>query len=206
MAQKAFYFQGERCTGCKTCQLACADYHDLTCEFWYRRVYEVCDGSWSQNSDGCWTADTYAYYTSVACNHCDNPACTKVCPTGAMHKDPDTGLVSVDADKCIGCGYCHMACPYNAPRVDREKGHSVKCNGCADRVAEGKLPICVEACPMHALDFGDVDDMRKKGDRAEFAPLPEASYTMPNLFATKPAGAKPCGAEGAKVMNLLEVM
>ncbi len=206
MTQKAFYFQGERCTGCKTCQLACADYHDLTCEFWYRRVYEVCDGSWKQDGDGCWSADTYAYYTSVACNHCDNPACTKVCPTGAMHKDADTGLVSVDADRCIGCGYCHMACPYNAPRVDREKGHSVKCNGCAERVAEGKLPICVEACPMHALDFGDVDDMSKKGDRAEFAPLPEASYTTPNLFATKPAGAKPCGAEGAKVMNHLEVM
>lgn len=53
----------------------------------------------------------------MSCNHCDDPACTKVCPTAAMHKDPETGLVSVDADKCIGCGYCHMACPYNAQNL-----------------------------------------------------------------------------------------
>ena len=206
MTQKAFFLHGQRCTGCKTCQLACADYHDLSKEFWYRRVYEVCDGSWKQDSDGCWTADTFAYYTSVACNHCDNPACTKVCPTTAMHKDPETGLVTVDADKCIGCGYCHMACPYNAPRVDREKGHSVKCDGCAERVAEGKMPICVEACPMHALEFGDVDEMKKKGEQADFAPLPEKKYTSPNLYATASKHAVPSGSEKGKVMNPLEVM
>ena len=206
MTQKAFFFHGQRCTGCKTCQLACADYHDLSKEFWYRRVYEVCNGEWKQDGDGCWTANTFAYYTSLACNHCDHPACTEVCPTTAMHKDPETGLVAVDEDKCIGCGYCHMACPYNAPRVDRAKGHSVKCNGCAERVAEGKLPICVEACPMHALDFGDVDEMKKKGEQASFAPLPDASYTSPNLFAVKPANALSADDKSGKIANTLEVM
>lgn len=205
MVQKAFFFHGERCTGCKTCQLACADYNDLSCDYWYRKVYEYCNGSWNKDSDGCWTADTFAYYTSVSCNHCDNPACVKVCPTTAMHKDAETGLVSVDANKCIGCGYCHMACPYNAPKVNREKGHSVKCDGCASRVAEGKLPICVEACPMHALDFGDVSAMKTKGERANFDPLPEASYTEPNLYVVDPANAKPAGSGAGKVMNYLEV-
>lgn len=206
MEQKAFFFHGQRCTGCKTCQLACADYNDLNKEFWYRRIYEVADAEWLQDADGCWSVDAYAYYTSVACNHCDDPACTQVCPTTAMHKDAETGLVSVDPDKCIGCGYCHMACPYNVPRVDRTKGHSVKCDGCAARVAEGKKPICVEACPMRALDFGTVEEMEKLGDRANFAPLPEASYTQPNLFAVEPAGAKPAGDNEVKVMNSLEVM
>lgn len=63
-----------------------------------------------------------------------------------MHKNAETGLVAVDAAKCIGCGYCHMACPYNAPKVDREKGHSVKCDGCSERVASGNQPLCVRAC------------------------------------------------------------
>ena len=206
MTQKAFFFHGQRCTGCKTCQLACADYHDLSKEFWYRRVYEVCDGSWKQDSDGCWTADTFAYYTSVACNHCDNPACTKVCPTTAMHKDPETGLVTVDADKCIGCGYCHMACPYNAPRVDREKGHSVKCDGCAERVAAGEKPVCVEACPARALDFGTIEEMAKLGERGNIAPLPEPTYTKLNLYIKASADALPAGDENGKVVNPLEVM
>ena len=206
MSQKAFFFHAKRCTGCKTCQLACADYHDLTKEFWYRRVYEVCDGNWEKDTQGCWSATTFAYYTSVACNHCTNPACTQVCPTGAMHKEADTGLVCVDETKCIGCGYCHMACPYNAPRVNREKGHSVKCNGCAERVAQGQMPICVEACPMHALDFGDVEEMSKLGARANFAPLPDASYTSPNLFAEEPAHALAAGDAKGKIKNTLEVM
>lgn len=206
MTQKAFFFHGQRCTGCKTCQLACADYHDLSKEFWYRRVYEVCDGAWKQDSDGCWTADTFAYYTSVACNHCDNPACTKVCPTTAMHKDPETGLVSVDVDKCIGCGYCHMACPYNAPKVDREKGHSVKCDGCAERVAAGEKPVCVEACPARALDFGTIEEMAKLGERGNIAPLPEPTYTKPNLYIKASADALPAGDENGKVVNPLEVM
>lgn len=205
MTQQAFFFHGERCTGCKTCQLACADYNDLSCDFWYRKIYEYCGGSWSQDGDGCWTSDAFAYYASIACNHCDDPACVEVCPTTAMHKDAETGLVSVDPNRCIGCGYCHMACPYNVPKVDREKGHSVKCDGCASRVAQGQLPICVEACPMHALDFGTADEMRSKGERASFAPLPDASYTNPNLYAINPANAKPCDSGLGKVMNYLEV-
>lgn len=205
MTQHAFFFHGQRCTGCKTCQLACADYHDLSSEFWYRRIYEYGGGSWQQDEDGCWTTDTFTYYVSIACNQCDDPACVKVCPTTAMHKDPETGLVLVDATKCIGCGYCHMACPYNVPKVDRAKGHSVKCDGCAERVAEGLAPICVEACPMHALDFGTVEEMEKLGERADFAPLPSPSYTTPNLFAIPPANAKPVGSDEGKIMNLLEV-
>ena len=163
-------------------------------------------GTTERDANGCITSSCVSYPLSMSCNHCDDPACTKVCPTTAMHKDPETGLVSVDVDKCIGCGYCHMACPYNAPKVDREKGHSVKCDGCAERVAAGEKPVCVEACPARALDFGTIEEMAKLGERGNIAPLPEPTYTKPNLYIKASADALPAGDENGKVVNPLEVM
>ena len=144
--QYGFHFNGRRCTGCKTCVLACKDFHDLPSDIAFRQVYEYGGGTWRRADDGTVTQDTFAYHLSVACNHCGNAACVRVCPTGAMHKD-ERGLVRVDADRCIGCGYCALSCPYRAPKVDRVAGRSAKCDGCAERVAEGRQPICVEACP-----------------------------------------------------------
>ena len=206
MTQYAFYFDGTRCSGCKTCVLACKDEKDLDVGTAFRRVYEVSLGQTTRDESGVLETNCTSYATSLACNHCDDPACAKVCPTGAMHKDADTGLVSVDTAKCIGCGYCAMACPYSAPKVDRDKGHSVKCDGCAERVASGEQPVCVEACPTRALDFGPVDDMKKKGEQAAIAPLPEPSYTKPNLYVKASEDAKPAGDASVKVANPLEVM
>lgn len=209
MTQLAFHFDAQRCTGCRTCQLACADYHDLSQEHWYRKVYEFGDGSWEREGD-CWVTNSFTYHVTLSCNHCDNPACVRACPTGAMHKDSETGLVSVDADRCIGCGYCAMACPYDNPTIDRKQGHSVKCNGCAERVAQGKPPICVQSCPLHALDFGEASDMHELGDRADIAPLPSKSYTSPNLFITATKHARPAAMPDAAsaagcVLNPTEV-
>ena len=201
----AFYFNSELCTGCKACMIACIDKHNLNKGVLWRRVLEYSGGEWLPVGDA-YEQNVFAYYVSLSCNHCDDPACTKVCPTGAMHKDAETGLVSVDADKCVGCGYCHMACPYNAPKVDRSKGHSVKCDGCAERVAAGEKPVCVEACPARALDFGTVEEMSKVGERGNIAPLPEPHYTNPNLFIKPSADAKPAGSADGKVVNPLEVM
>lgn len=206
MSQMAFYFDNARCTGCKTCVFACKDFQDLDLGVAYRKVYEITTGATNRDGSGTISSTCNTYNVSISCNHCDNPACTKVCPTGAMHKDAETGLVSVDADKCIGCGYCHMACPYNAPKVDREKGHSVKCDGCADRVAQGEKPVCVEACPVRALDFGTAEEMAKKGAVANIAPMPDPAFTNPNLYVNASADAKPAGDMEAKVVNPLEVM
>ena len=206
MTRYAFHFDGTRCTGCKTCEMACKDFKDLSVGTAFRKVYEVPLGTTERDENGCITSSCVRYPLSMSCNHCDDPACTKVCPTTAMHKDPETGLVSVDVDKCIGCGYCHMACPYNAPKVDREKGHSVKCDGCAERVAAGEKPVCVEACPARALDFGTIEEMAKLGERGNIAPLPEPAYTNPNLYIKASADALPAGDENGKVVNPLEVM
>lgn len=206
MTRYAFHFDGTRCTGCKTCEMACKDFKGLSVGTAFRKVYEVTLGTTERDANGCITSSCVSYPLSMSCNHCDDPACTKVCPTTAMHKDPETGLVSVDVDKCIGCGYCHMACPHNAPKVDREKGHSVKCDGCAERVAAGEKPVCVEACPARALDFGTIEEMAKLGERGNIAPLPEPTYTKPNLYIKASADALPAGDENGKVVNPLEVM
>ena len=92
-------------------------------------------------------------------------------------------------------------------QVDEEQKKSVKCTQCGDRVAEGKQPICVEACPVRALDFGEIEDLRAKyGDVAEIAPLPEASLTKPNLVITAPAQAKPANDTTGTVENEVELV
>ncbi|EAU0904303.1 dimethylsulfoxide reductase subunit B, partial [Salmonella enterica subsp. enterica serovar Cerro] len=167
--QYGFFIDSSRCTGCKTCELACKDYKDLTPDVSFRRIYEYAGGDW-QEGNGVWHQNVFAYYLSISCNHCEDPACTKVCPSGAMHKRDD-GFVVVNEEVCIGCRYCHMACPYGAPQYNAAKGHMTKCDGCYDRVAEGKKPICVESCPLRALDFGPIDELRKKhGELAAVAP------------------------------------
>ena len=84
---------------------------------------------------------------------------------------------------------------------------AVKCNMCADRVAEGLQPICVEACPIRALDFGPIEDLRAKyGDLAEIAPLPASTETQPNLVITAPANAKPVDDASGTVLNPREIM
>lgn len=188
--QYGFFIDSSRCTGCKTCELACKDFKDLGPEVSFRRIYEYAGGDW-QEDNGVWHQNVFAYYLSISCNHCDDPACTKVCPSGAMHKRED-GFVVVDEDVCIGCRYCHMACPYGAPQYNAEKGHMTKCDGCYSRVAEGKQPICVESCPLRALEFGPIEELRQKhGTLAAVAPLPRAHFTKPNIVIKPNANSRP---------------
>ena len=105
----------------------------------------------------------------MMCQHCANPPCVDVCPTGASMKRAD-GIVLVDRHICIGCRYCMMACPYKArsfvheelhdqnPEVPRGKGCVEGCTMCVHRVDKGQKPACVEACPHQAMVFGDLND------------------------------------------------
>ena len=204
MTQHGFYFDASRCTGCKTCQLACKDYKDLPVEVNFRRVYEYVGGGWAKSGET-WTPDVFAYYTSIACNHCTDPACTKVCPTGAMHKRAD-GFVVVNEGLCIGCKSCAMACPYGAPQFDAAKGHMTKCDGCYERVENKQKPVCVTACPLRALDFGPIDELRSlHGTEAEVAPLPPAKITQPNIVIKPNRNGRMNGDRSGYLGNRKEV-
>ncbi|GAA6594006.1 molybdopterin-dependent oxidoreductase [Klebsiella pneumoniae] len=116
------------------------------------------------------------------------------------------GFVVVNEEVCIGCRYCHMACPYGAPQYNADKGHMTKCDGCHERVAEGKKPICVESCPLRALDFGPIAELRAKhGQLAAVAPLPSAHFTRPSIVIKPNANARPCGDTTGYLANPKEV-
>lgn len=208
MSQYAFYFDGTRCTGCKTCVYACKDKYDLDLGMAYRKVREYGGGETAKNDNGSFTTTCFDYPVSVSCNHCDEPACFSKCPQGAIVKDSDTGFVEVDDEKCIGCGTCVIVCPYEAPKVDEEQKKARKCTACKEIVAGGEKPVCVMACPARALDFGPVDELQKKypdAERANIAPLPAASETTPNLFIKPAVDAKPWDDKSGELANPLEV-
>ena len=198
MTQYGFYFDASKCTGCKTCMVACKDKNNLPVGMNFRRVTEFSGGNWRQDrATGAWHQDAFAYYLSISCNECSDPACVKVCPTKAHFKRAEDGLVLIDPKKCIGCGACLAACPYGAPQLDREARKMRKCDTCLDRREKGLNPVCVDACPQRALDFGPIDELRKKyGDCAAIAPLPDVSVTKPKLVIHPTKSAKKPGTEG----------
>ena len=151
MTQYGFYFDSSRCTGCKTCELVCKDYHDLGPDILFRRIYDFEGGSWEKTSEGAWNKTAFNYHLAISCNHCDNAACVENCPTGAMQKDEETGLVNSDPEVCIGCGTCRNSCPYDAPRIDAELSRARKCDGCLARVRnEAPLTSCEKSTGTRA--------------------------------------------------------
>ena len=98
----------------------------------------------------------------MTCGHCENPACVANCPTGAMQTDPETGIVNNDKEKCIGCMTCEKSCPYGHP-VQLDDGLSHKCVLCSDENPEGVPdPTCAKACPVRALEFGTLAELRER--------------------------------------------
>lgn len=177
MSQMGFYFDADNCIGCHCCQVACKDVNRLDVGQDFRHVTSYVSGSgW----------DVHMYHMSISCNHCDDPACANVCPTGAMHKDPETGLVLHDDGKCIGCRSCVMACPYGQPVMIDDLNVVHKCDACAGLRLQGEEPSCVASCPQRVLEFGDIEELRAKHPDANLVAdcvvLPDSSQTHPNLL------------------------
>ncbi|WP_080844124.1 DMSO/selenate family reductase complex B subunit [Cytobacillus gottheilii] len=180
--QLGFYINQARCVGCKACVVACKDKNDNPVGINFRRVYSFESGSFTDHNDGTYDQNVQAYYLSVSCNHCDDPACVKGCPTTAMYKREEDGVVVVDHEKCVGCQYCSWNCPYGAPQYNAELGKMTKCNLCIDLLEKGERPACEAACIYRAIEVGPIEELRKKyGEVSELKDLPKASMTNPNI-------------------------
>jgi anaerobic dimethyl sulfoxide reductase subunit B (iron-sulfur subunit) len=173
----AFYFDMTSCIGCKACQMACKDKNDLAVGTLFRHVDGYETGSYPMPG---------VYYMSATCNHCENPACVANCPTGAMYKTPG-GPVLHDDELCLGCDTCVQACPYGVPVLLPDKNIVGKCDTCIAIRANGNQPQCVAACPMRALEFGELEDLMKAHPDAvsilELPFMPE-SDTVPTTIVT----------------------
>jgi len=164
--QYGFYFDQTRCTGCFACAVACKDWHDIPAgPVSWRSVTALEKGKYPH---------PFLAYLSESCYHCAHPACGEVCPAGAIAKEQDTGIVVVDGDACLGrsvCGGpCRDACPYGVPQyADSESDTMQKCDLCRERVQAGTLPVCVESCPLRALDAGPMEVLREKYGKSQEA-------------------------------------
>lgn len=180
--QLGFYLQQGHCVGCFTCQIACKDKNDLAVGQRFRRVHEFAGGGFTQTDHG-FVNNVYAYWLSMACNHCENPACVANCPTGAMQKRPEDGIVFVDQSRCVGCQYCVMSCPYGAPQFNPKIGKTGKCDFCRDLLEKGEQPACVAACPMRVLHFGPIDELRRKYQGTDqIQGMPDPDRTNPSII------------------------
>lgn len=152
-----------RCMGCRACQVACKAWNDNTheitiCLGCYDNPPKFSPDTWSlirftETEDA---GELHWVFAKLQCMHCEDPGCAAACPVGALKKTAD-GPVVYDDDRCIGCRYCMVACPFGVPTFEWDKPvpYIRKCTFCADRVAEGMEPACVKACPTDALEFGE---------------------------------------------------
>lgn len=148
-----------RCVGCLACVTACKTVNEVPIgKYWCKpnRVGPYPDG------EGAQFPNVYHYWLTMQCQHCANPQCVEICPTGATFVDAD-GSVQIDAGVCIGCGLCLSACPYGVRYVDDESGVAQKCNLCQDKTEKGELPQCVAQCGGRARFFGDLDEVGIEG-------------------------------------------
>lgn len=179
-----------RCTGCQACTVACKLENGTPPGVFWTRVLEKEEGVYPF---------AYRVFMPLRCNHCGDPPCVPVCPTGASYQRDTDNLVLVDQDKCIGCRSCVIACPYQVRFVpDSDQGYfgdrktpyeeesyrhwqagtAQKCTLCVHRIDAGRAPACVETCPPRALVFGNLNDPESEisvliRQRSHFRPRPE---------------------------------
>jgi anaerobic dimethyl sulfoxide reductase subunit B len=191
LAQLGFYINQSLCTGCKACTVACKDKNNLDIGINFRRVYTYEDGTFIQQPTNGIVHNIKAYYFSIACNHCTQPKCLPSCPTGAIVKNKDTGVVTIDQEICQGVQLCVKACPYGAPQYNPKVFKSDKCDFCMDLQKKGEEPVCVSTCPMRAIEFGPVEELRKKyGSVSQIKGMPSNAITHPNIVITPHKDAK----------------
>ncbi len=193
----------QACTGCNTCTIACKQENNLPEGVLWTQVVTV--GSNEQDSPAGIYPQLRLDYLPLACQHCAEGPCVEVCPTEATYREPETGVVMQDPSSCIGCRYCMLVCPFTGIRVfadqrlqfslpyrtgDSPLAHRAKtvekCTFCEHRLNQGLMPSCVDACPLNARIFGDLNDSSSEvcnllRTRAHFQLLVEKE-TQPGVY------------------------
>jgi tetrathionate reductase subunit B len=175
----------DRCIGCQACSVACKAEHGVRLGAFR---------AWVSEKEVRTHSSVTRIFLPRLCNHCDNPPCLDVCPTGATYRRDD-GLVAIEKTRCIGCRHCMEACPYgsryfNATESPDEgafpaltHGTVDKCDFCAHRIDRGVVPACVNTCPSGARIFGDLNE---PGGEVQRLVSEDAARPLLPEFGTKP--------------------
>lgn len=157
-----------KCIGCTACMRGCRAENDVPegrTRTWIERYRLFADGrvevdaplepryEFPQHDE----ETSQSFFVPKMCNHCTVSVCSQVCPVGASYETPD-GVVLVDAERCVGCGYCVQACPYGTRFINPKTHVADKCTLCYHRITRGLVPVCVAVCPTGARLFGDLAD------------------------------------------------
>jgi tetrathionate reductase subunit B len=172
----AYAVDTTKCIGCGTCVRACRRENDVPagCHRTWVERYEIDDkgevhvdvgaddtAAFDANAISGGAEPTKAFFVPKLCNHCERSVCSQVCPVGASYATPD-GVVLVDKERCIGCGYCIQACPYGTRFINPRTHTADKCTFCYHRITKGLKPACVHVCPVGARMFGNLKDHRSE--------------------------------------------
>ena len=157
---KAIVVNIEKCLACKSCEIACALVHSKS------KVLEeaVAESPRPQRMVTVEAAGEYG--VPMQCRHCEDAPCITVCPTEAIHRHAVNDPVLIDKDRCIGCKFCLMVCPFGVIELSRDGKAVVKCDLCIARTEIGQEPACVESCPTGALQFCELTEMLAERRRA----------------------------------------
>lgn len=172
MKRNALVVNIDRCIGCYSCEVACKLENDVALgERWSKVVQVEPFGEFPH---------VKSYWIPTHCQQCADAPCVNVCPTGASYRDPETNIVLVDKEKCIGCKYCMMACPYGVRSWNEAEMVVEKCTLCNHLTVNGEDPACVKNCCGQARAYGDLDDPESPAFLVVAAADPASVHTLPN--------------------------
>lgn len=196
MTKKAIITDVNCCVGCLACSPACKALNGVPIGNYWNKVVRVGPNPIPGGSGQ--YPDVYTYFLCITCQHCEDPECVKVCPTEASHIAED-GTVQIDKEKCIGCQFCVMACPYGVRYLNAEELVVEKCTLCEQRLNQGEVPACVAQCGGNARWVGDWDEglesfvgsLDSDGSRRRMMDFVEDFDPKKDLYKLPDAGNKP---------------